>query len=259
MNDLRAALNAAALRHRRELPAHVQGEISAGTKALHVEGDARRQLLSDQEVRRVVEAAFKIDDTGDFGRLVMLSAATGARFSQLRRLRVADLQPSHGRLMITGSRKGRSPRAKPPVAVPLAPDHIEALEPALVGRGADEPLLLRWAYRRAKVPKRWERDRRRPWGPAYEIDDFWTATVAEAGVPEDTVMYALRHSSIVRGLRNGHPIRLAAALHDTSVQMIEGHYSAYIVDATEDLARRATLSFFPQRTGCNSADSADAS
>ena len=49
-------------------------------------------------------------------------------------------------------------------------------------------------------------------------------------------MYALRHSSIVRGLRAMLPVRLVAALHDTSVAMIEQHYSAYIVDATEDLA-----------------------
>jgi hypothetical protein len=39
------------------------------------------------------------------------------------------------------------------------------------------------------------------------------------------------------------PVRLVAALHDTSVQMIEQHYSAFIVDLTEDLARRATMSF----------------
>ena len=52
-------------------------------------------------------------------------------------------------------------------------------------------------------------------------------------------MYALRHSSIVRGLRAGLPVRLVAALHDTSTAMIEKHYAAFIVDATEELARRA--------------------
>ncbi|MEA2916415.1 MAG: hypothetical protein QOJ15_8496 [Bradyrhizobium sp.] len=39
------------------------------------------------------------------------------------------------------------------------------------------------------------------------------------------------------------PVRLVAALHDTSVEMIEQHYAAFIVDVTEDLARRATMSF----------------
>jgi hypothetical protein len=34
---------------------------------------------------------------------------------------------------------------------------------------------------------------------------------------------------------------LIAAQHDTSVEMIEMHYSAYIVDATEGLLRGASL------------------
>jgi hypothetical protein len=38
-------------------------------------------------------------------------------------------------------------------------------------------------------------------------------------------------------------VRLVAASHDTSVEMIEAHYSAFIVDASQELARRAALSF----------------
>ncbi|MDG4891959.1 integrase, partial [Mesorhizobium sp. WSM4887] len=86
---------------------------------------------------------------------------------------------------------------------------------------------------------KWEKDHRRPWGPAYEVDNWWAATVQRAGVPADTIKYAFRHSSIVRGLKAGLPVRLVAALHDTSSEMIERHYSAFIVDATEELARRA--------------------
>lgn len=68
------------------------------------------------------------------------------------------------------------------------------------------------------------------------------ATVERADLPADTVMYALRHSSIVRGLRAMLPVRLVAALHDTSVGIVEKHYAAFIVDVTDDLARRAALS-----------------
>jgi hypothetical protein len=99
---------------------------------------------------------------------------------------------------------------------------------------------MRWAYRNVG-PFKWEKDCRRPWGPAYEVDKPWAATVAKAEVPAETIMYALRHSSIVRGLRAGLPIRLVASLHDTSSEMIEKHYSAFIVDMTEDLARRASF------------------
>lgn len=242
LNDVRAALNEAAEKYRRELPAHLPGEIKAGTKSLHVEGDARRQLLTDGEVRSVVAAAFAVDEDGDFGRLVLLAAATGARYSQLRALRVADVQAAHSRVMIPGARKGRAAKAKAAVAMPLAADHLTMLAAALTDRANDQPLLERWAYRRVKSAALWEKDRRRAWGPAYEIEKMWSAAIAKAGVPSGTIMYALRHSSIVRGLKAGLPIRLVAALHDTSVEMIEAHYSAFIVDASEELARRATLS-----------------
>ena len=49
------------------------------------------------------------------------------------------------------------------------------------------------------------------------------------------------HSLIVRGLRTGLPVRLVAAVHDTSAAMVEKHYGAFIVDAMEDLLRRAVL------------------
>jgi hypothetical protein len=68
----------------------------------------------------------------------------------------------------------------------------------------------------------------------------WVRTLAAAGV-EYVEPYALRHSSIVRMLRAGLPNRLVAAAHDTSSQMIERHYGAFILDAADELARRALV------------------
>lgn len=45
-----------------------------------------------------------------------------------------------------------------------------------------------------------------------------------AGV-QKVVPYALRHTAIVRCIAAGLPLRLIAALHDTSTAMIERHYS----------------------------------
>jgi hypothetical protein len=56
-----------------------------------------------------------------------------------------------------------------------------------------------------------------------------------------SIPYALRHSSIVRGLRKGLPIQQVAKLHNTSVKMIERHYAKYIATALEDLARAAVV------------------
>lgn len=56
-----------------------------------------------------------------------------------------------------------------------------------------------------------------------------------------TVIDALRHTSIVRQLLAGVPIRVVAALHDTSVEMIERNYSEHIADHADELARPTLL------------------
>ena len=56
-------------------------------------------------------------------------------------------------------------------------------------------------------------------------------------------LYALRHSSIVRMLLKNIPIRLIAALHNTSVGQIERNYSKNITEThSDDLTRTGLLS-----------------
>jgi hypothetical protein len=55
----------------------------------------------------------------------------------------------------------------------------------------------------------------------------------------------LRHSSIVRGIRQNLPIRLVAAAHDTSVAMIEKHYAKWITSGLEEMARAAIVPLMP--------------
>jgi hypothetical protein len=54
-------------------------------------------------------------------------------------------------------------------------------------------------------------------------------------------MYALRHSSIVRQILAGVPIRVVAVNHDTSIAMLERTYSRHIGDHSDALARIALL------------------
>lgn len=238
MNDLRAALNGAVERHRRELPASLPIEIKIGTRAVPTTANARRQILTDKQVSAVIAAAFDVDE--DFGRLVMVSAATGARHSQIRRISVGDVQVANARIMVPAAGKGAHVGTKPPIAVPVSADVLDRLSVCIEGRGNDEPLLERWHHRQIG-PMKWERERRRAWGVAAEVIRPWQSAVERAGLPADTVSYALRHSSIVRGLTNGLPVRLVAALHDTSTQMVEKHYSVWVVDATELLSRQNVL------------------
>lgn len=55
--------------------------------------------------------------------------------------------------------------------------------------------------------------------------------------PAKVTLYALRHTSIVRQLLAGIPIRIVAAVHDTSVREIEATHSAFITDHSDDLIR----------------------
>ena len=78
-----------------------------------------------------------------------------------------------------------------------------------------------------------------------ELRRPWDEVCERAELP-GVIPYALRHSSIVRGIRAGLPIRLVAALHDTSAAMIERHYSKWIVDGLEELAARAVVPLVPR-------------
>ncbi|WP_082077572.1 tyrosine-type recombinase/integrase [Bradyrhizobium sp. LTSPM299] len=182
--------------------------------------------MTDAQVRTAVEAAFspEVDPDGDFGRLVLSAAATGARFSQIARLSILDFQIENARIMMPSSRKGKNRQPGASVAVPVGIDVMERLNRTIDGRGDDEPLLLRWSYRKTGGPGNWTKDKRQAWRRADEVGELWAKTVALAAIPADTVMYALRHSSIVRRLKKNLPVRLVAELHDTSIEMIEKHH-----------------------------------
>jgi integrase len=246
-NDFRAALNAAVRRQADQLPATISTTIRNGLTAPVASAPVARnaQILPDADVRRIVAAAADVDTAGDWDgdlhRLILVLAATGLRFSQVIRMTVADVQTEQNRLMVPVSRKGTGRRPTSHIGVRVAPDVVSALRPALVGRRGTEPLLLRPKWQMLTV-RNWKKVDRVPWREATEMRQVWFAILDKAGLPRDVVPYALRHSSIVRGLRANLPVRLVAALHDTSTAMIEAHYSAYIVTALDELAALAAVS-----------------
>ena len=54
-------------------------------------------------------------------------------------------------------------------------------------------------------------------------------------------MYALRHSTIVRQLLAGVPIRVVAVNHDTSIAMLERTHSRHIGDFADAVAHGGLL------------------
>lgn len=112
-NDLKAALNSGYEANRNRLPPTLPATIKRGLKANRkqvepVEVARDNQILTDRQVARLVNAARDVDAEhnwhGDLFRLIVVLAASGARFSQIARMRVADCQP--GRLLIPVSHKG---------------------------------------------------------------------------------------------------------------------------------------------------------
>ena len=231
INRTRAGLRAAL-----ELAASLDDRITnrnafrSGLKGLPGGKNARRVVLPDADVLRLVEAAYQQDRM--FGVLVEVLAQTGARVSQAARLRCADLQADRAdpRLLMPTSYKGRSEKEKQQVPVPITAALAAVLVELKGDRADDAPLLTK------SDGSRW-----------LEINksEHWNLfrTVAErAGFDPDLITsYALRHSSICRALLHGVPVSVVAKLHDTSSREIEAHYAAYILDVAGDAARRGML------------------
>jgi integrase len=233
--------------------------VKHGLKAVKTDDDdgipiaRENQVLADTQIALVLRAAQEIDAEGqwegDLFRLVVVLAATGARFSQVTRMRVGDVQRAQSRLMVPVSRKGKG-RKNSTAAVPVGKDVLDALLPVVTGRRKDAMLLERWRHKQRPGSIEWHREGRDAWRNASEIVRPWRAIRQRAGMPE-LIPYALRHSSIVRGIRANLPIRLVAALHDTSVQMIEQHYGKWIVDGLDELAARAVVPLVPDGKSAN--------
>lgn len=259
ISDLKASLNVAWPRlsaEQKKLNPTFLSIVKDGFKAERIDDDdetsvARdNQILTDAQIGTLIRAAREIDDEqgfeGDLYRIVVCLAATGARFAQVRRMRVSDAQRMEQRLMVPGSYKGRGGNGGS-VPVPVGEDVIEVLLPGIIDRPKEAPLFERWRYEQEAGSFGWRKSERGPWKTA-ELTRPWHSIRERAGLPE-AIPYALRHSSIVRGLRSRLPIQHVAKLHNTSVKMIECHYAKYIATALEDLARAAVVSLVPRHSG----------
>jgi integrase len=224
-----AALNLAAS-HDQRIANKSAWEI--GLSSLPNASLARNVILDDATVGRFVNASYAHDQK--LGLLVEVLAVTGSRPSQATRLLVEDL---HGgakpRLTMPKSGKGRArdrgTRRQERVSIPITPALAAKLKQGAKGRAADAPLLLQADGQPWSEKKSAKRDNIREIVKNIGRD------------PDEVTLYSLRHSSIVRSLLRNVPIRIIAALHDTSVAMIEKHYSNHIADHSDDIARAALL------------------
>ena len=240
--DLKAALNNAYEANRDRLDPRLPDIIKNGLRFETYGDDAdpvarENQILSDADLARLLNAAREIDAEGDWEgdlfRMIMVLAATGARFSQVARMQVKDCQRREGRLMVPRSRKGQGDKSDL-IKFPVGDDVLDELVIAVNGRQANDPLLERWRHGQAPGGVAWHRTERGRWLSGSEMSRAWQAIRDRAGLP-NAIPYALRHTSIVNRIKANLPIRLVAALHDTSVVMIEKHYSRWVVVGLGDV------------------------
>lgn len=198
--------------------------------------EVRNVIISDDKVRELITAAYHLDQ--QFGLLTETLAVTGTRPSQAARLRVEDLHdhPVRPKVAMPKSGKGggrnRSAKKTERYSVPITVQLAAKLKQAAKGRADDTPLLVQ--------------SDGSPWGhnPGQSYHRDVDKVVAAIGLdPAEVTMYCLRHSSIVRMLLRNVPIRLVASLHNTSVAMIEKHYTRYITEhSVDDITRIGLLS-----------------
>jgi integrase len=216
--SLKAALNLAASHDPRITNAKAW---SQGWSLLPNSSTANNVILTDEVVGAIVRKAYSVDQ--QLGLQLDILAETGTRESQMLRLRVGDLQDGRPdpRLMMPSSFKGKN---RKPVhkAVPITPRLAGKLRAAVAGRPATAP-IVREILRLS--------------------DRFREIANMVGGVDPAATPYALRHSSIVRGLTRNVAIRVLASTHDTSVWAIETHYSAFITDHTDAMSRAALPDF----------------
>ena len=226
LTTARAALNAIS-------GGHDRSAWREGLAAVEHSGEQDRNIVLPIElVRRIMEAADTLD--ADFGLFVAVMAQTGARPSQICRIRVDGLSTDNFTVQVPVSRKGRGAKKKTHIQLSVTEKVMCRLRAAADGRPKGDALLTKvkvFGKERRRAP--WEKsDHTRLFKKAVQAiadeQEFAAWLKKEQYAAKQVTIYALRHTSIVRQILANVPTRAVAAAHDTSVAMIERTYSRHI-------------------------------
>jgi integrase len=209
---LRAALNKA---HRDGLVESDKGW--KGVRNLRDASGARVRFLTVQESQRLLNAA---DRESGFRDLVHAALLTGARYGELARLQVRDVQ--NGKLHVTTSKTGRGRH------VVLTEEGAEFFGQLTAGRGADEILL--------------RRNGTGPWLKSNQAPEMKAAAAAAKLAP--ITFHGLRHTYASLSVMAGMPLLvLASNLGHVDTKMVEKHYGHLAQTFVDDEIRKAAPRF----------------
>jgi integrase len=174
---------------------------------------ARSQYLAVAEAQRLISAA-----QGDFRVLVRAALETGCRYSELGRLRVADLNADVGTLHIRRSKSNKDRH------VILTEQGLQFLRALAADRPGAAPLLGR------------------PWPRCHQTKPMLEACRA-AGINPPVCFHALRHTWASLSVMAGAPLMVVAKnLGHVDTKMVEKHYGhlapSFVADAIRAAAPR---------------------
>jgi integrase len=159
---------------------------------------ARVRTLTVAEAQRLINAA-----EPDFRRLVNAALATGARYGELTRLRVHDLEPDNGSVQVRQSKSGKSRH------VYLTGEGVALFRQWSAGRRGGELLLTRAGE---------------PWHPNGQAQPMLRAC-RRASIDPPINFHALRHTYASLAIMAGAPLLVVAKnLGHTDTRMVEAHY-----------------------------------
>jgi integrase len=173
----------------------------------------RARYLQLPEARRLIDAA-----TGDFKVLVQAALQTGARYSELARLRVSDFNAEAGTVHIRKSKANKDRH------IVVTDEGTEFFKQLTLGRSSNSPLLGR------------------EWGRGHQDPPMKEAST-RACIDPPLNFHALRHTWASLSVMAGMPLMVVAKnLGHSDTRMVEKHYGhlapSYIVDAVRASAPR---------------------
>jgi integrase len=176
-------------------------------------GQRRKAVLDTTQRKTLLDAC-----PHDLRRLASGLLLTGVRCGELAAANVADFDKANGTITLDGKTGKRT------VAVSTAA--IAFFTECSKGRVANAPLLMR------EDGERWNKDM---WKKVFR------QAVTDAGLPDDVVIYTLRHTGISEMILGGMDSFVVATLAGTSVAMIEKHYGHLRTKETRRMLDAVTM------------------
>ena len=167
-------------------------------------GKSRDRLLRMSERRAIVAHC-----TADLAALIKGLLLTLSRPGEIASAKVGDFDPARGTLNLDGKTGART--------ITLSTEAIKFFKSQSKGKLPSAPLLS------TEYGQQWNKDM---WKKPFK------AAVIAAKLPEDTVIYHLRHAAISEAISGGMDPFTVAKLAGTSTTMIDKHYGHLRHDIT---------------------------